>query len=116
MNSASHDLPQRMGERESQVVAPSVGEIVQKIMILESSGGRFNYSKCEAIGKFNRYGYGIPGNGKYLCFEKDGDTEAVQKWFADKIKINPNINQLICKYNTGIESESCTYLSKFYSI
>lgn len=115
-DSVVSDLSHNVEERKSEVAVPPIEEIVDKIFALESSKGKYNYSKCEAIGEFNRYGFGIPGNGKYLCFEKDKDTEAVKKWFADKIKTNQNINQLICKYNTGIESDSCSYLEKYYSI
>ena len=85
-------------------------------MRLESSGGINNYSKCEAIGKFNRYGYGIPGNGKYLCFEKDEDTEAVEKWFAEKLKNGHTLKECLCLYNKGIASEECSYSTKFHSL
>lgn len=103
-----------VGGSESAPSLP-IDEIVKKIMVLESSGGKNNYSKCEAIGKFNRYGFGIPGNGKYLCFEKDEDTKAVEKWFSDKLK-QLSLKQSVCLYNTGETTDDCPYLRNFQSI
>ena len=103
--------------RESET-APSIEEIVRRIQILESSGGKNNYSKCEAIGKYNRYGFGIPGNGTYMCFEKDDDTKAVRQWFEDMIKTkNRSLGEAVCGYNLGFESEhlnECLTLSDKY--
>lgn len=73
-------------------------------MVLESSSGLNNYSKCERIGKFNRYGVGILGNGNYLCFEKDMDTEYVIGWFKKKLSEYP-IDVAICGYNLGFNSK-----------
>ena len=84
-------------------------------MVLESSGGIHNYSKCQAIGKYNRYGFGIPGNGKYLCFEKDEDTKAVEKWFEKHLE-EIGLEKSLCKYNTGKSTEQCNYLTKFKNI
>ena len=100
---------------ETQVSPSPLSLVADKIMILESSGGKNNYSKCEAIGKYNRYGYGIYG-GNYLCFEKDKDTEAVIKWLERETEKNPNLNQVICKYNLGSVVESCSYLHDYLAI
>lgn len=110
---ASQGTPELMGERKSLEVAPSVQEIVKKVQILESSGGKYNYSKCEAIGKYNRSGYGIPGNGKYLCFDtKEQEDETIMAWFEEKLKKHP-LKKCLCIYNTGMEIENCHYASKF---
>lgn len=95
---------------EEVVVAPKPFDIVDFIFMKESSRGKNNYSKCEAIGKFNRYGYGIPGNGKYLCFDKDEDTKAVEGWVADKKARGYSDNELLCLYNTGNATRTCGYI------
>lgn len=104
--------------KESEEPRPSsspAGLIVEKIMMLESSGGKNNYSKCEAIGKYNRYGYGIPGNGTYRCFEKDKDTEAVKEWFEEKLN-EMDIATATCYYNTGTKTQDCPYYQNFINI
>jgi hypothetical protein len=120
VSAAPRVMPQReYGERESLAQgsekAPSLEEIVGKISMLESSGGKNNYSKCERIGKYNRYGYGIPGNGNYMCFEKDEDTKAVYAWFEDKLKTH-DLESAACGYNTGVFERGCKYFQNFVSI
>ena len=44
-------------------------ELANIIWHLESTKGVHNYSKCEAQGKVNGIGYGIPGDGSYKCFD-----------------------------------------------
>jgi hypothetical protein len=100
---------------ERQTVSPSVKEIVKKIMTLESSDGKNNYSKCQEQGLYNRYGYGIPGDGTYLCFEKDKDTEAVEKWFEKRLKEN-TLEECLCYYNLGLKVTACPYSYKFKQI
>lgn len=92
-----------------EVVAPEV-DLVDVIFSKESSRGVNNYSKCEEIGKFNRYGFDIPGNGKYVCFEKDEDTKAVAGWVAHRKALGWTDNEILCYYNSGTRSESCGYL------
>jgi hypothetical protein len=92
--------------------SPPISEITRKIMQLESSGGVNNYSKCQAIGKYNRFGYGIPGNGQYQCFEKDEDTKAVEKWFEKKLA-EMDLETAICHYNLGTKTNNCEYLNNF---
>lgn len=85
-------------------------DLVDFIFQKESSRGKNNYSKCEAIGKFNRYGFGIPGNGDYLCFEKGQDTVAVAGWVAQKKAAGMSDEALLCLYNTGKATETCGYV------
>lgn len=82
----------------------SVEKIVDTIHQLESSGGVKNYSKCDSKGLYNEYGYGIPGNGKYTCFEKGEDRKAVIAWFEKELK-DKSIESAICGYNLGYRSE-----------
>ena len=112
--SANSDVePVAVAEDESPQF--SVQEISKKIMQLESSGGLNNFSKCEAVGKFNRYGYGIPGNGSYKCFEKDEDTKVVEDWLTEKLK-SYSFESVICGYNTGTFVDSCKYLDLYNSL
>lgn len=90
----------------------AIEKIVDIVHQLESSGGKNNFSKCESIGKFNEFGYGIPGDGKYLCFEKGKDREAVIAWFERELE-NKTVEQALCKYNTGQPTDSCPYVDKF---
>lgn len=85
-------------------------DLVDVIFEKESSRGKNNYSKCESQGKYNRYGYGIPGDGSYICFEKDEDTKAVAGWVADKIARGYSDSEILCLYNTGKATRTCEYL------
>jgi hypothetical protein len=95
----------------------NIDEVVRRIMGLESSFGKNNYSKCAAIGQYNRYGYGIPGNGKYLCFELDKDTEAVKSWIKER-KDKYSLGSLLCGYNMGFKNklENCDYYNRFLNM
>jgi hypothetical protein len=90
-----------------------VDDIVSKIMILESSGGKNNYSQCTKIGKFNRYGYGIRGDGSYMCFKEGDDTDAVELWVNQHIAEDLTIGELLCHYNTGVITENCGYYNNY---
>lgn len=82
-------------------------EIADIIHNLESSRGRKNYSKCEEQGKYNEYGYGIPGDGRYRCFDKGKDRVAVIGWIEDKLAQGFTEKELACFYNTGKRTETC---------
>lgn len=110
---AVQDTISGMEEQQASLeVAPSaVEEIVDIVHRLESSGGKNNFSKCEAIGKYNEFGYGVYG-ANYLCFEKGKDREAVVAWFEKEMK-NKTLEQSLCKYNTGQATDSCPYVDRF---
>lgn len=91
-------------------------DLVDVIFTLESSRGKNNYSKCEAIGKFNQYGFGILGNGDYLCFEKDQDKVAVTGWVAQKEAQGLTEEEILCLYNTGKATSTCDYSNKAVAI
>lgn len=98
-------------EKKEEVVATEAPfDIVDYIFMKESSRGVNNYSKCEAIGKYNRYGFGIPGDGTYVCFDKDQDTVAVAGWVAHRRALGMSDNRILCLYNTGKATETCGYL------
>src|SRR6185369_7582239 len=101
---------------ENEALAKEIPEVkkerdlVDVIFSKESSRGVKNYSKCEAIGKFNRYGFAIPGDGSYVCFEKGEDTVAVAGWVAHRKALGWSDNQILCYYNSGKATEMCDYL------
>lgn len=116
----SHVVIERVQAAEPNVQATPVEEIQEKvevkpvdlvdiIFLKESSRGKNNYSKCEAIGKYNRYGYGIPGDGRYICFQKDEDTKAVEGWVAEKKARGYSDTEILCLYNTGKATRTCEY-------
>jgi len=77
-----------------------VDEIADTIWMLESSRGVNNYSKCEAVGKTNGIGFGIPGNGKYQCFESHAEEMRVLKsWIKDKQGKGMSETELLCHYS-----------------
>lgn len=77
-----------------------VAELAEMIYNLESSGGKNNYSKCEAIGKINGIGYGIPGNGKYQCFNNhEEEMQVLKGWIIDKRAKGMTDNGLLCLYS-----------------
>ena len=90
--------------------------IADIIYTLESSRGINNYSKCEAQGLYNGYGFAIPGNGNYKCFKEGEDREAVIEWINDKIAKNFTESEIYCYYNLGIKSNTCPYYQKAQSI
>lgn len=78
----------------------NVTELANKIYYLESSNGKNNYSKCEAIGKVNGIGFGIIGNGKYECFNSHEDEMKVLKgWIVDHKARGMSDNELLCLYS-----------------
>lgn len=110
-DTVSDDKIDVMGVRESQAVEP-LAHIVDKIFILESSGGKF--VNCP-VGKYNGFGY---GQNKYVwsCFDTQEEVrELVEKWFENKLKEH-TLEESLCLYNKGIATEECDYVQKFNSI
>lgn len=77
----------------------AIEKIVDIVHQLESSGGKNNFSKCEAAGKYNEFGYNIPN-----CYEKGEDRKLVEKWFEEKLT-KYDLPTSICGYNLGFRSE-----------
>lgn len=87
-------------EEVMQKESDNVEELAEMIYKLESTSGKNNYSKCEAIGKINGIGYGIPGNGTYQCFESHEDEMKVLRgWIIDKKAKGMTDNELLCLYS-----------------
>jgi hypothetical protein len=93
--------------------AEIVEAIATDIYNKESSSGKNNYSKCEAKGKVNNLGFGIPGGGTYQCFDSHEDEMvALKGWIMDKLSKGYTPNMAKCGYNTGKFTESCGYIDK----
>lgn len=87
---------------ESKVVVKdkTVDEIAEYIWMKESSNGKNNYSKCEAIGKINGTGFAIPGDGSYICFESHADEMlAVKGWIVTHKAIGMSELKMLCVYS-----------------
>lgn len=88
----------------------NISVLADKIWFLESTRGKNNYSKCEAIGQVNGIGYGIY-NGKYMCFENHVDEmETLKEWLQKKLASGLTERQALCLYNTGLASDDCKYI------
>lgn len=73
----------------------------------ESTKGINNYSKCEAQGKFNTIGYGIPGNGSYLCFASHEDEmQALKGWLITHKAQGMTEKEMLCLYS-GSHYQEC---------
>jgi len=104
----------KVSDSTPQSTSLSIDELADYIHLKESSCGVNNYSKCKAIGKYNEYGYGIKGDGKYICFNKGEDRKSVIEWIKEKKEQGMSDKELLCYYNTGEVSENCNYLDLKY--
>lgn len=69
------------------------------IWLHESTRGKNNYSKCEAIGKVNGIGYGIWGE-RWMCFDSHKEEmETLKKWIQDKKDKGMSDKELLCLYS-----------------
>ena len=81
-------------------VSPSTAAVADMIWSRESSRGKNNYSKCEAQGMVNGIGYGIPGNGKYMCFEShEEEMQVLEDWLARHQEEGMSYVETICHYS-----------------
>jgi hypothetical protein len=85
----------------------NVAEIADTIWKNESTRGKHNYSKCEEIGKVNGIGYGIAGDGKYMCFEShEEEMKVLEGWITEKRARGKSDKELMCLYS-GNHYEIC---------
>jgi len=88
------------------VEAKEVEDNIEKLMTLiyqnESSSGKNNFSKCEEQGKVNGIGYGIPGNGSFVCFEShEEEMIALRGWLVAKRASGMSDEAMLCLYSGG---------------
>ena len=95
----------------------NVSEIANIIWTLESSKGLNNYSKCEAIGKYNGIGFGIPGDGTYMCFNShEEEMKQLNKWIKEHKSQGITDDQMLCHYNIGSKKDGTIPNECIYSI
>lgn len=91
----------------------NVGEIADKIYILESSGGKND--GCRELGKFNGYGY-RQNSFEWVCYDSHEEVrQLVINWLTKHIK-DGNIEQALCLYNQGKITSECTYALNYKSL
>lgn len=77
-------------------------DLADYIWLKESTRGKNNYSKCEAIGKINGIGYGIPGDGTYMCFNShEEEMVALKGWIVAKKAKGLTELEMLCLYSGG---------------
>ncbi len=78
----------------------STEELADYIWMNESTRGKNNFSKCEAIGKVNGIGYGIPGNGEYRCFDSHSEEmKVLEGWLISKKALGWSETKMLCVYS-----------------
>lgn len=93
----------------------SITDIVNKVHILESSGGKRD--GCLAKDKINGYGYAQHGSGKvWTCFNTHEEVRTlVEKWFTSKLE-TMSLPEALCYYNKGLYVKDCTYYQDFIKL
>lgn len=85
----------------------SIDELADYIWMKESTRGKKNYSKCEAIGKTNGIGYDIPGDGTFVCFDSHEEEMHVLKgWIIYRKALGWSELKMLCTYS-GNNYEEC---------
>jgi hypothetical protein len=88
-------------KEDSKPEISDIDRIADYIYTMESSRGKNNFSKCEAIGKVNNIGFGIWGD-NWLCFDSHAEEmETVKKWIKDKQDKGMSEKDLLCLYSGG---------------
>jgi len=78
----------------------SIEELADYIWMKESTRGKNNFSKCEAIGKINGIGYGIPGDGTYRCFNSHAEEmKVLEGWLISKKALGWSETKMLCVYS-----------------
>lgn len=91
-----------MKAEAEEVVAVPERDLADYIWMKESTRGKNNYSKCEAVGKVNGIGYGIPGNGSYICFDSHEDEmKVLGGWLIAKKAQGMSEERILSLYSGG---------------
>jgi hypothetical protein len=90
-----------------------IDEVIDRIGFIESNNGKTGLAKtCADKGMSNNYGYNPP-----TCFKSDQEAREAVKWqlkkYADQ---GLDLNNSLCRYNTGERQADCDYAKKFNSI
>jgi len=85
---------------EAKEVKDNVDELADLIWSNESTRGKNNFSKCEEQGKYNGIGYGIPGDGSFVCFEShEEEMIALRGWLVAKRASGMSDEAMLCLYS-----------------
>jgi hypothetical protein len=96
----AQEIPQNAVEEKER-------DLADYIWLKESSRGKNNYSKCEAIGKVNGIGYAIPGDGSYMCFDSHEDEMvALNGWITVRKASGWSELKMLCTYS-GNNYDEC---------
>lgn len=94
-------------KNEPVVLEKSIEELADYVWFKESTRGKNNFSKCEAIGKVNGVGYAIPGDGSYMCFNSHEEEMTVLKgWLTAKRAAGMSDLAMLCLYS-GSNYQEC---------
>lgn len=105
VNPAQAQAPKEEAKPEEDDIKAIAAYIYKR----ESSEGKNNFSKCATIGKVNGIGYGIPGDGSYICFDSHEDEmRTLEGWIIAKRAQGYTDESLLCIYNTGSQ-KPCEY-------
>ncbi len=100
-------------ERGNSQEVPALTEIIAKVYILESSGGK--NVNCPQ-GKYNGFGY-RQNKSEWVCYDTQEEVfDLVGMWFSNKLEKGYSLNEALCYYQSGVRSDSCIYADKFNSI
>lgn len=104
---ASQEAPKMPAVEEVKPKPSTIEQLADLIWTRESTKGKNNYSKCEAIGKINGIGYGIPGNGMYQCFTSHAEEmQTLEAWINKHIEEGLTEKELLCHYS-GSNYKEC---------
>lgn len=82
-------------------------DLADYIWLKESTRGKKNYSKCEALGKVNGIGYAIPGDGSHICFDSHEDEMiALNGWITVRKASGWSELKMLCTYS-GNNYDEC---------
>lgn len=94
--------------KEIEVVeVDEVETMADYIWMKESTRGKKNFSKCEAIGKTNGIGYSVTGNGSYVCFDShEEEMQVLKGWIIYRRALGWSELKMLCTYS-GNNYDEC---------
>jgi len=91
----------------------SIKEIVDKIYILESSGGKNDH--CLKEGLKNGYGFRV-NKREQVCYQSHEEVRTeVELWISNRMD-KMTLAEMLCVYNKGLKVNNCTYYKKFLNL
>lgn len=94
-------------KEDEKVELDEVESMSDYIWFKESTRGKNNFSKCESIGKINGIGYGIPGDGSFVCFEShDEEMQVLRGWIIYRRALGWSELKMLCTYS-GNNYDEC---------